>query len=185
MLPSSCHPKQTTKAIPFSLGLRIIRICSDKEDRDKRLLELRDYLISRDYSRDMVESAIKKARAVPRDKALMEVIRSKNKKRPVLSITYDPRLPALNATQAKHWRAMVNDNYMKEIFPQPPLTAYTRRNKNIRSHLIRANVTNCTQRQNIFKGHAETWRPMYRMHLYNRRKENQDKQCRLEFEQKF
>ena len=41
LLPSSCHPKQIFKSIPFSLGLRIVRTCSNKEDRDKRLLELK------------------------------------------------------------------------------------------------------------------------------------------------
>ena len=33
LLPSSCHPKQTTKAIPFSLALRIVRVCSSPEER--------------------------------------------------------------------------------------------------------------------------------------------------------
>ena len=28
LLPSSCHPKSTTTLIPYSLSLRIVRICS-------------------------------------------------------------------------------------------------------------------------------------------------------------
>ena len=35
ILPSSCHPYNTTKYIPYSLGLRIIRICTSPENRDK------------------------------------------------------------------------------------------------------------------------------------------------------
>ena len=37
LLPSSCHPKTTTQAIPYSLSLRIFRICTKPEQRDERL----------------------------------------------------------------------------------------------------------------------------------------------------
>ena len=36
LLPSSCHPKETSKAIPHSLALRIIRICTTEDIRDLR-----------------------------------------------------------------------------------------------------------------------------------------------------
>ena len=61
MLPSSCHPKTTTKSIPFSLSLRIIRICTKTQDRDKRLGELKELLLARDYPELLIESAIKKS----------------------------------------------------------------------------------------------------------------------------
>ena len=77
LLPSSCHPKQTFKAIPFSLALRIVRICSDKEDRGQRLLELKEKLLARNYNRSMVESALNRARSVPRHKALKKVKKKK------------------------------------------------------------------------------------------------------------
>ena len=44
LLPSSCHPKTTTKAIPYSLSLRIIGICTKPEARDQRLKELEELL---------------------------------------------------------------------------------------------------------------------------------------------
>ena len=37
LLPSSCHPQETTKSIPFSLSLRITRICSKAETREKNV----------------------------------------------------------------------------------------------------------------------------------------------------
>jgi hypothetical protein len=70
LLPTSCHPKTTTMAIPYSLGLRIVRTCTFPEDRDRRLNDLIQQLIARNYSEKMVDSALDKARAVPRDKAL-------------------------------------------------------------------------------------------------------------------
>ena len=35
--PDSCHSKMVTKVIPFSLSLRIVRICTNQTKRDLRL----------------------------------------------------------------------------------------------------------------------------------------------------
>ena len=53
LLPSSCHPPHTTKNIPFSLALRIVRICTYTDSRDLRLRELKEMLRSRDYGRGL------------------------------------------------------------------------------------------------------------------------------------
>ena len=74
LLTDSCHPIGCTKNIPYSLGLRIVRICTSPQDRDKRLIELRNLLFERNYPERLVNSAIDKARAVPREKALRTVI---------------------------------------------------------------------------------------------------------------
>ena len=73
LLPSSCHSKMTTKAIPMSLGLRIVRICSDPEKRDKRLKELKELLFERGYSESMVDSALERAKKIPRKADLKKV----------------------------------------------------------------------------------------------------------------
>ena len=49
LLPTSCHPNSVTKNIPYSLALRIIRICSESNTRDKRLAELKVMLLDREY----------------------------------------------------------------------------------------------------------------------------------------
>jgi hypothetical protein len=139
-MPSSCHPKQTTKAIPHSLALRNVRICSEPKQLQKRQEELKTLLLHRGYQENMVDNAISRANRVPREIALKQVKPKSSRKRPVFVITYDPRLPSISSIQAKHWRSMVNRNkYLAEVFPSPPLTAY-RRQPNIRSHLIRAAV---------------------------------------------
>ena len=63
----------TTKAIPMSLGLRIVRICSDPEKRDKRLKELKELLFERGYSESMVDSALERAKKIPRKADLKKV----------------------------------------------------------------------------------------------------------------
>ena len=47
LLTSSCHPAHVTNNIPYSLALRIVRICSKEEDREKRFSELKQMLLDR------------------------------------------------------------------------------------------------------------------------------------------
>ena len=79
LLTDSCHPIDCTKNIPYALGLRIVGICTSLKDRDKRLEELKIILLERHYPERLVNSALEKARAVPREKALRNVIRKKEK----------------------------------------------------------------------------------------------------------
>ena len=107
-----------------------------------RLNELKQLLLDRDYPERLVDSALDKARKVPRDAALKRVIKKKqkNKQRPVFALKYDPRLPSITNIQTKYWRSMTfQDKYMEEVFPQPPLTAF-KRQRNLRDILIRAKV---------------------------------------------
>ena len=86
----------------------------------------------------MIDAAINKARSISREKALQEMVQKESDRRPVFVATYDPRLPDLPGIQKKHWRSMVtSDQYMAEVFPEPPLVAY-RRQKNIKEFLVRA-----------------------------------------------
>ena len=139
LLPSSCHPAHVTENIPYSLALRIVRICTFNEDREKRFLELKNLLLSRNYKSKMIDSAINKARSIPRNEALKKVYREKTTSRPVFVMHYDPRLPSIPAIVRKHWRTMTLDPRLKEIFPDPPLVAY-KRPKNVRDTLIRSKV---------------------------------------------
>ena len=73
LLPSSCHPVQTTRNVPYSLSLRVVRICSEKEKREKRFSELKNLLLSRSYKERTIDAAIERARQIPRKIALKKV----------------------------------------------------------------------------------------------------------------
>ena len=139
LLTSSCHPAHTTQNIPFSLALRIVRICSLPEDREKRFSELKTLLLNRNYKPGIIENAIERARKIPRQEALKRVNRPKNSKRPVFVVNYDPRLPSISQIIGRHWRTMKQDPYLAEIFPLPPLVAY-KRPPNIKDKIIRAKI---------------------------------------------
>ena len=120
-MPSSCHPKTTTQSIPYSLSLRIVRICTKIENRDKRLAELRQLLLERNYPESMVDRGIEKARKVPRKVALMKVKKKIKEARSVFALKFDPRIPAIQPMVAKHWRSMkAQDKYIGDCFKQPP-----------------------------------------------------------------
>ena len=127
LLPSSCHPAHVTENIPYSLAMRIVRICAIEEDREKRFKELKDLLLARDYKPKVIDSPIQKARNIPRPEALKRVNREKTTNRPVFVINFDPRLPSIPGIVKKHWRTMVQDPRLKDIFPVPPLVAYKKK----------------------------------------------------------
>ena len=88
----------------------------------------------------MVSAAITKARNMPRHIALQKVVKPLKQKRPISVVSWDPRLPSIDAIQKKHYRTMTSiDPYLKEVYPEVPLVAY-RRPKNIREYLIRAKL---------------------------------------------
>ena len=106
LLTSSCHPAHTTQNIPFSLALRIVRICSLPEDREKRFKELKELLLKRDYKSGVIDTAIQKARNISRPDALKKVVRVQDSQRPVFTVSFDPRLPSISKIVNRHWRTM-------------------------------------------------------------------------------
>lgn len=102
--------------------------------------ELKLQLLARDYPEKLVDSALARAKAIPRKIALKTVQKKTTKNRPVFAIKFDPRLPAISSIQAKHWRSMTSqDEYLSSVFTQPPLTAY-RRQMNLRNYLIKSKL---------------------------------------------
>ena len=70
LLTSSIHPAHCHENIPFSLAMRITRICTKPETRDKRHQELKEMLLEREYRSGMIDSAIQRAKAIPRKQAI-------------------------------------------------------------------------------------------------------------------
>ena len=140
LLPSSCHPPHCSANIPYSLALRIVRICTDTSERDQRLIELKDMLVARNYKKSIINAAIEKALKVPRSVAIKKVIRTPDPDKVVFVITYHPSLPSISKIVQKHYRTMIqSDPLMKETFPSPPIIAY-KRPPTIKDKLIHSKV---------------------------------------------
>ena len=97
-------------------------------------------LLERNYKSSTIDAALRRARAIPRAKALQRVANPNHTMRPVYAVPWDPRLPNLQSLQSKHWRSMtISSPYLREVYPGPPMIAY-RRQKNTRDLIIRAKV---------------------------------------------
>ena len=138
LLTSSCHPSTVCENIPYSLALRIVRICSKPETRDQRLEELKQLLLNRSYKLNIINAAIARAKNVPRDEALKRVIRPPTN-RPVFPVTHHPALPSIPKIVSKHFRTMIQNPHMADTFKNPPMVAY-KRPKNIKDYLVKTKL---------------------------------------------
>ena len=96
--------------------------------------------MARNYPEMLIDSSVKKALQISRNIALLKVRKDVTKIFPVFCLKYDPRLPAIQTIQARHWRSMkYQDKYLEEVFKEPPLTVF-KRQRNIRDILIKSKV---------------------------------------------
>ena len=150
LLPSSCHPSHIFTNIPYSLALRLVRICSDNVILKKRLSELSDMFLSRNYNKKVVEAAIKKASKVDRLVALEKVVKIKTD-RVILAVKYHPCLTSISTTVKTNWNTMIEDPVMKKIFSKPPMLAF-KQPPNLRSLLVRAKLATKSRPSRVNKG---------------------------------
>ena len=104
-------------------------------------------LLEREYTPGIIDAAINKAKAIPRDQALKLSLRQQTNNRPVFVVSFDPRLPSIPKLTRKHWRSMNNqDSYLENVFKEAPLIAF-KRQSNIREALIKAKVAPINTRE--------------------------------------
>ena len=116
LLSSSCHPYHTKRSIPYSLGLRLSRICSDDTAFNKRCNELAEHLKKRGYKEKLILLEINKAKQVPRDQALKpSVPKNKCNQGIPFVVTYNPASPNLNTIISKHFPNKVGKKVLKKI----------------------------------------------------------------------
>ena len=170
LLPSSAHPGHIPKNIVYSMGLRLLRICSSPELFEKRLEELKtDFLKPRNYKEKLINDQFERIRSLPgetfeekRNFALKKVEKiDKNQTRVIMPIDYNPHMPVASSVLQKHHKSMLFSNpNLKKIYPEAPMPAL-RQPKNIRRILCRSKLYPVTRssklRRNTHK-EAPGWR---------------------------
>ena len=140
LLPTSCHPKHCCKNIPYSLALRLRRICSDSNTFELRAKELTNQLHRRGYLKQDIASAIDKARQRSRD-ALLSYRPKSAEVGTILPfvLTYHPDLPKVRDIVDKNWSIIESSDELKDIYQSKPVMAF-RRPKSLRDFLVRARL---------------------------------------------
>ena len=138
LLYSSCHPLHTKKAIPFSLALRLRRICSTDATFHTRTAQLTTYLLKRGYNRNFVNKQIRRAADIPRQLTLQTKDINKPKRIPFIT-TLNPSLPHISHIIKNHFNLLLSSHRCKSVFQHPPVVAF-RRSPNLRDLLVTAKL---------------------------------------------
>ena len=137
---SSCHPRHTKNSLPFSLAYRLLRICSTDSFLTKRLNELRQFLINRQYKPKTIDTAFNKIRTLTRSDSLKRKDKKKHNKRVPFVTTFHPGLPNIPHILRKYMPILHTSKRCLAAIPECPIVSY-RRPKNLRDILVHAKLS--------------------------------------------
>ena len=142
---TSSHPNHTKTSIVFSQGLRVKRICSEKEDFFKHLKERKLWFLKRDYPENIVEQELGKVES-------SESSRRTNKKDKgvCLVATYHPLLQNIGRIFHRHLDLLYTDQELERVFTPGPMASFCSARK-ISSCLVRAKLYPLERRVASFK----------------------------------
>ena len=151
LLHSLCHPFHTKRAIPFSLALRLRRICSSDETFTLRTNELIQYLNNRGYNLSFLKHEIQRVHAIARKETLKPSQTTSNQpSRVPLVITYNPSLRSVSSIIHRHFSILCSSPRCTNVFTSVPLVAF-RRTDNLSDILVKSKLRTVTQ-NNVSKG---------------------------------
>ena len=140
LLPTSCHPKHICRNIPYSLALRIRRICSTTDAFENRAKELTSHLKRRGYNSQEIIAAIARARSHKREDLLSYRPKQESTDTTIpFVMTYHPELSKVKEIVNRHWSIIDSSERLKKVFPKKPVMAY-RRPKSLRDLLVKARL---------------------------------------------
>jgi len=155
LLFTSCHPKHTKEAIPYSQMIRVRRICTFTLDFIENGTMLKKHFLRRGYPRDLVEEAFEKALDTDRETLLKPKSKTKQdgKESPVdkekifLTTTYSPGLKTPMDIIQSNWPLLGTSNLTTEVYEARLIHGH-RRCANVKSEIVRAKIPPLTN-----KGH--------------------------------
>ena len=132
---TSCHPESTKRAIPYGLGVRIKRICSDEKQYKKRREVVCSQLSKRGYKSDIVESQLRRVDNKCRADLLKYKNKTSNIDRVPLVLTFNSALPNVSKILQKRHKTLQNSDKLKNVFPNTSILSF-RRDTNLQDILI-------------------------------------------------
>ena len=137
----SCHPPHVKRSIPYSQALRLRRICHSDEVYDKRIKELKGFLVKRGYRENFVEQQVEMTMNKSRENLVCNQRNPLSEKMDRIPITLDYHPVLLHLHRVlRELQPLVNiSNVLKEILPEYPVVSFCR-TKRIKDILDRRNI---------------------------------------------
>ena len=132
----SDHPFSMKKSIPYGLGIRAKRICSDEADYRKENENIKKRLVKRGYKKEDIDEQLGKVDQQKRED-LLEYRQNTQKinKRVPLVVTHSRALPDIRRILRKHQNILMRSDHLKKASEYQPLLAL-RRDKNLQDILV-------------------------------------------------
>ncbi|XP_078057016.1 uncharacterized protein LOC144481742 [Mustelus asterias] len=111
------------EAIPYGQALRIHRICSDEEDRNRHLQTLKDALIRTGYGARLIDQQFQRATAKNRTDLLRRQTRDTVDRVPFV-VQYFPGAEKLQHLLRSLQHVIDEDEHLAKAIPTPPLLAF-------------------------------------------------------------
>ncbi|XP_078083736.1 uncharacterized protein LOC144503102 [Mustelus asterias] len=135
---SSFHPKHVKEAIPYGQALRIHRICSVKEDRNRNLQTLKDALIRAGYGARLIDRQFRRATAKNRTNLLRKQTRDTADRVPFV-VQYFPGAEKLRHLLRSLQHVINEDKHLAKVIPTPPLLAF-KQPHNLKQTIVRSKL---------------------------------------------
>ncbi|XP_066925555.1 uncharacterized protein [Clytia hemisphaerica] len=152
---TSYHPNNLKNNIPYGQALRIKKICSNPEEYNQSLLQMKDAFIRRGYKAENLNKQFDKVKIKNRED-LLKYNNTKNKQQIAFITTFNKNLPPIRTLLEKHWDILNINERFQDTFQQTPVIAY-RRNKNLKDLLGQTSISNnkVSRKQQKLKGKCQ------------------------------
>ena len=131
----SCHADHIKRSIIFSQTLRLKRICSEKNDLNAHVEDLKKWFHRRGYPDSVVKEQVERALK----HSLGNENESKNENGVPLVVTYNPVFNDLSQVIRKNLQLLYADEEVKKVFSPAPFVSF-RSTRTLRSYLVRSKI---------------------------------------------
>ena len=131
----SSHPEYMKSSIPYGLGVRIKRICSEESAYKIQKNEMKKNLCKRGYTKRSIDNELKKVDKLDRNTLLQFRTDKSKTDRVPLVLTYSKGLPHVREIIKKKMTVLHKSEKIKKVFIKPPILAF-RRDKNLKDILV-------------------------------------------------
>ena len=122
--PTSCHPYQCKKGIPYSQAIRLNRIGSDNKTFDRRCNDLEKWLMERGYNEKMIRKQILSAREHCRNDLLEKEKQLMSVRKLTFNITYYPAFQNVRSIMEELHILLTPNKEHKKVFPDLPVVGF-------------------------------------------------------------